>query len=130
MSAVRHCGVSVTSWPAQARPGPRPTLYVAGGTDVDPGSGSDPAMVLTRRGRLTMTGSVLVVLLALAALVWWTMAPVTAGTQVVVEPGQTLSQIAATELPHLSLDQAVVEVQLANQMNTLQVQAGQTLVIP
>lgn len=49
---------------------------------------------------------------------------------VTVEPGQTLSEIAATTMPGLPLDRAVVEIQLANALSSMHVQAGQTLVIP
>ncbi|MGB3684505.1 MAG: LysM peptidoglycan-binding domain-containing protein [Ornithinimicrobium sp.] len=122
--------MSATSWPTQAPSMRRPTLYLAGGTDLDAGFASDPSMVLTRRGRLMRTASILAVVIIVVAVAWTLMGPANAGTQVVVQPGQTLSEIAATELPHLSLDRAMVEVQLANQMNTLHVQAGQTLVIP
>ena len=40
------------------------------------------------------------------------------------------ADIAATTLPDLPLDRAVVEIQIANNLSTSQVQAGQTLVIP
>ena len=49
---------------------------------------------------------------------------------VVVQHGQTLSEIAAVHLPGLPVGQGVVEIQLANSLNSLQVQAGQVLQIP
>ncbi len=49
---------------------------------------------------------------------------------VTVTPGETLSQIAAHELPGRSLDDAVAAIQLANDLPNGQVQAGQVLVIP
>lgn len=86
---------------------------------------------LTRRGRLAVTLSVATLLVA-ATIVTLGLFPAGAadGRTVVVEPGQTLSQIAVTHLPELPVDQAIVQIQLANSMNTLQVQTGAELVIP
>lgn len=47
-----------------------------------------------------------------------------------VRPGQTLSQIAMHELPGEPVDAAVSSIQLANNLPSAQVQAGQQLVIP
>jgi hypothetical protein len=44
--------------------------------------------------------------------------------------GQTLSEVAAHQLPSLSIQNAVARIQLANDLNTLQVHAGQSLLIP
>jgi hypothetical protein len=85
---------------------------------------------LTRRGRLTVTLSTLAALVLALAAVLLTVLPADAGSEIVVQPGQTLSEIAATHLPELTLDRAMVQIQLANGMNTGQVQAGQTLMIP
>ena len=49
---------------------------------------------------------------------------------VTVAPGQTLSQIALAELPTMSMSQGIVAIQMANDLNTAQVSAGQQLVIP
>lgn len=49
---------------------------------------------------------------------------------ITVEPGQTLSQIAATRLPAVPVDDAVARIRLANNLPSAQVQAGQRLVIP
>ena len=58
-------------------------------------------------------------------------APAQSATRVVtVQSGQTLSHIAARELPDLPIGTAVAEIQLANQLNTTHVHAGQQLVIP
>jgi hypothetical protein len=85
---------------------------------------------ITRRGRLALTGTVaLVLVLAFASLVS-TLAPAGAATAVVVEPGMTLSQIAAEQLPELPLDRAVVDIQRANKLSTTHVAVGQELVIP
>jgi LysM repeat protein len=47
-----------------------------------------------------------------------------------VSAGQTLSEVAATELPSLPNHNAVALIQLANGLNTSQVHAGQSLLIP
>ncbi|PID96074.1 MAG: peptidoglycan-binding protein [Actinomycetales bacterium] len=59
-------------------------------------------------------------------------AGVVTGSQrvVVVAAGQTLSEIAVTELPALPMTEAVVRIQLANDMNSTHVRAGQRVVIP
>jgi hypothetical protein len=44
--------------------------------------------------------------------------------------GQTLSEVAATQLPSLPIHNAVARIQLANGLNTSQVHAGQVLLIP
>lgn len=95
------------------------------------GSAPGRSLRLTRRGRLTLTLASTGVVAALVATMGGLVpafgeAP---AREVVVRPGQTLSQIAATELPDLPLDRAIVQIQLANQLNTLQVHAGQTLQI-
>lgn len=86
---------------------------------------------LTRRGRLAVTLSV-ATLLVVATIVTLGLLPAGAadGQTVTVEPGQTLSQLAVLHLPELPVDQGIVQIQLANSMSTLQVQAGSELVIP
>lgn len=86
---------------------------------------------LTRRGRLAVTLSV-ATLLVVATIVTLGLLPAGAadGQTVTVEPGQTLSQLAVLHLPELPVDQGIVQIQLANSMSTLQVQAGAELVIP
>ena len=49
---------------------------------------------------------------------------------VTVAPGQTLSEVALAELPELSISQGILAIQIANQLSTAQVSAGQQLVIP
>ncbi|MGC1206678.1 MAG: LysM peptidoglycan-binding domain-containing protein [Ornithinimicrobium sp.] len=85
---------------------------------------------ITRRGRLAATLSVVLALAAVTAITIALVLPASATSEIVVQPGQTLSEIAATQLPGLPLDRAIVQVQLANEMNTVHVQAGQTLQIP
>ena len=56
--------------------------------------------------------------------------PAGATTSVVVEPGSTLSQIAAEQLPDMPLSQAITDIQRANRLSTTSVAAGQELIIP
>jgi LysM repeat protein len=49
---------------------------------------------------------------------------------VTVGAGQTLSEIAVRELPGMPVANAVAELQLANNLPTNHVHAGQVLVIP
>jgi LysM repeat protein len=97
------------------------------GTSV---AGGDTSLRLTRRGRLAVTLSMLVTLTVSLLAVLLAVLPADAGREVVVRPGQTLSEIAVAQLPGLTPDRAMVSIQRANGMNTAQVQAGQTLVIP
>src|SRR5699024_1224127 len=88
-------------------------------------------IVLTRRGRLAVTLTVASALV-LAAVVVVGLLPVAAGggATIVVQPGQTLSEIATTQLPQLPVDRAIVEIQLANELNSLHIPAGAELQIP
>lgn len=88
------------------------------------------ALRITRRGRLAITGAVTALLVVTAGGLAGAVMPAADAATVTVEPGQTLSEIAATTLPDLPLDRAVVEIQVANQLSSVHVQAGQTLVIP
>lgn len=88
-------------------------------------------LTLTRRARLLMTltaAAALVAVIAAALGVFPAMAA--GGHTVVVQPGQTLSHVAVAELPELPMDRAIVQIQLANEMNSLDVQAGTVLQIP
>lgn len=90
-----------------------------------------PGVRLTRRGRVVMALLALVLLLAagLGATAAFAGAAAPSHTITVVT-GQTLSEIAAAQLPDLALSDAIVEIQLANSLSTDQVHAGQTLTIP
>ncbi|QKE84369.1 LysM peptidoglycan-binding domain-containing protein [Arthrobacter sp. NEB 688] len=92
---------------------------------------AEPALRITRRGRL--------VLLVMATLALATVLGLRGlGGAGAAEPahtvsvtgGQTLSEIAATELPSMSISDGIVAIQLANDLSTAQVRAGQQLVIP
>lgn len=87
-------------------------------------------MRITRRGRLALTSSLTLVVALVVASVLGLLGPAGATTSVVVEPGTTLSQIAAEQLPGVPLSQAIVDIQQANKLSTTSVAAGQELVIP
>jgi hypothetical protein len=94
---------------------------------------SRPAAVplrITRRGRLALTGTVALVLVLAFASLLGALSPAGATTAVVVEPGMTLSHIAAEQLPELPLDRAMVDIQRANRLSTTDIAVGQELVIP
>jgi hypothetical protein len=87
---------------------------------------------LTRRGRLVIT---LMATVAVATLAVVLAAAVDAAAPVIdhattVSAGQTLSEVAATQLPSLPIHNAVARIQLVNGLNTSQVHAGQLLLIP
>ena len=86
---------------------------------------------LTRAGRLAITLTVVGLLVAVAVAVM----PGASSTTVVdhsttVRPGQTLSEIAARQLPQLPVADAVARIQVANNLTTNQVHSGQALLIP
>ena len=91
-----------------------------------------PRLRLTRRGRLSITMTVLGLLTWVAFL----LAPgpsvpaLTIDHAVTVSAGQTLSEIADTQLPKLPVSQAIVQIQLANNLSSTDVHAGQSLLIP
>jgi len=90
------------------------------------------AIRFTRRGRLVIT------LMAVAAVVTLAMvlaasvdaAPPQIDHATTVLAGQTLSEVAAVQLPSLPIRDAVARIQLVNGLNSLQVHAGQSLLIP
>jgi LysM repeat protein len=87
---------------------------------------------LSRRGRVVRTAVVAAVAVALG---WTVLSTVAAGAAppvhtVTVESGQTLSSIAARELPGLPVRDGVAQIQLANGLNSSDVHVGQVLQIP
>lgn len=88
------------------------------------------ALRITRRGRLAATTSVTLMVALVIASVMGLLGPAGATSSVVVEPGMTLSQIAAEQLPDVPLSQAVTDIQRANSLSTTSIAAGQELVIP
>jgi hypothetical protein len=93
---------------------------------------ASPVTRLSRRGRLLITlmvvAGVLSLIGALTTSVSATPAQIDHATT--VSAGQTLSEVAAAQLPGLPVREAVAGIQLANGLNTAQVHAGQSLLIP
>jgi hypothetical protein len=86
---------------------------------------------LTRAGRLAVTLTVVAAAVALAVALFAGGASASAVDHTTtVRSGQTLSEIAATELPELPVADAVARIQVANNLASDQVHAGQSLVIP
>lgn len=85
---------------------------------------------LTRAGRLavTITVSAVALVAAIALFSGRGTAPMDHATT--VRPGQTLSEVAQEQLPRLDIHEAVVRIQLANNLPSSQVKAGQSLLIP
>ena len=76
---------------------------------------------------------VALVVVAGAILAGRAMASGVDGTQrheVTVRAGETLSQIAAREMPGVRNDQAVVAIEHESNLGSSQVQAGQKVIIP
>lgn len=89
------------------------------------------AVRVTRMGRLVAT----VVLAGLLVLLTVTVtaraaAPSAPEHTVTVRAGQTLSEVAAAELPQLPIAEGVARLQLANRLPSVQVRAGQQLLVP
>jgi hypothetical protein len=106
----------------------RPHLTLVEGGEA---AEADPGLRLTARGRLVLFLLAAVVVVATAVLPGLRSAgAVEPEHTVTVRAGQTLSEIAAAELPALSISEGIVAIQLANRMSTAQISADQELVIP
>lgn len=94
------------------------------------------SLSLTRRGRLAMTVGVALAFVAaiIIGMSFATAAPApiasVAGPSVTVAAGETLSGIAARELPDLSIREGIARIQVINNLSTTAISAGQVLVIP
>ena len=92
---------------------------------------TEPPLRLTRLGRLVLA---LVIATAIAVLGVGLAGQLATASSVpravTVVSGDTLSEIAARELPGLPIAHGVIEIQLANGMSSSQISAGQALVIP
>jgi hypothetical protein len=122
--------------PAPARvPGrpSRPRLVLVPTGDAVPAPATPPLRI-TRAGRLAVTLTVAAALVALAVALLGgggaaAVAPA-ADHATTVRAGQTLSQIAVEQLPGMPISEAVAQIQLANNLPSAHVHAGQTLLIP
>lgn len=125
MSAL---AVDCAAAPDSVRLPTRPALVLV---PTGPAAGEGAHLRPTRAARLLATGLVALALatgLAVWAGSWGSAGPTSYA--VTVQPGDTLSQIAAREIPDLPVGAAVTRIQLANRMSTGQVDAGEVLLIP
>lgn len=133
MSAAAAWDLSAAPARVPARPSrPRLVLVPTGDSVAVPASGP---LRLTRAGRLAITLAATALLLAagLLALASTTTGAATtapADHAVTVVEGQTLSEVAARELPGLPVAEGVAQLQLVNNLPSAQVHAGQVLVVP
>ncbi len=114
-------------------PQPRHLTLVPTRTTV----GGRAGLRLTRWGRLAITLTLLVVVLSVAATAVVRVGALgsSAGATSIqsiqtVRPGQTLSEIAARELPAMTVREGVARILLANNLSSSEIHAGQTLAIP
>lgn len=104
---------------------------------VQPAHGARPSVRLTRRGRVAMFVSTLLMLAALAVILGSTTvatdepgAPVPA-TMVTVKPGQTLWDLAAKANPAGDIQVTVDDIMRLNSMTSGgRLQAGDTIAVP
>ncbi|WP_256795410.1 LysM peptidoglycan-binding domain-containing protein [Terrabacter sp. Ter38] len=119
-----------TEEPARSRPTGRPRLVLVP-TGPEAARAARPPMRLTRFGRLVVTLLVAGVVSVLGVGLAGQLASATGEPRTVtVQAGQTLSGIAARELPELTPAQGVVELQIANALSTTSIHAGQQIVVP
>lgn len=111
-----------------ARPA-RPRLVLVPTGDALPAA-STRRVHLTRAGRLAITLAVAAAAVLLALTMFTGGAAPVIDHATTVEQGQTLSQIAAEQLPQLPVAEGVAQIQLANNLSSSEVHAGQSLAIP
>jgi hypothetical protein len=140
--ALEHAMLDTVVWelitsPATPSPPARPRLRLVGPDEcVSPGgrvgAPAMPAMRLTVRGRLVIALVVGVAAVTLAVVLATSVDA--AAPQIdhatTVSAGQTLSDVAVAQLPSLPINDGVAWIQLVNGLNTSQVYAGQSLLIP
>ena len=92
---------------------------------------TQPPLRLTRLGRLVIALVVATAIAVLGVGLAGQLATASSAPRAVtVVAGDTLSEIAARELPGLPIADGVIEIQLANGLSSSQVSAGQALLIP
>lgn len=114
--------------PARTAP-TRPRLVVIEGA-AGHGSSRPAVLSLPRWVRLAFTLSVLAVVVSMALGLGGASATPGPLGSVEVRSGQTLSEIARAEMPGLPAAEAVARIQLANNLPSTHVTAGQVIVIP
>lgn len=125
---------AAVAWELDPTPGRMPSRTARGQLRlVGPGERvSVPATRISRRGRLFVTMMVAAGALSLAVFLATSVSAAAPEIDhaTTVFAGQTLSEVAAVQLPGVPIDVAIARIQLANGLNTSQVRAGQSLLIP
>lgn len=122
-------GVRVGGRPAPRRAVSHLHLVPTGALVIQPSPA--PAAVFARRRFAAACVALVVIAGALmAGRAMAAGAEVVPQHEVTVRAGETLSEIAAREMPAVRTDQAVVAIEHASNLGSLQVQAGQKLLIP
>lgn len=85
---------------------------------------------LTRAGRLAVTLLCFAVLSFTVLTIWGMTSSAPPSRVATVRAGQSLSDIALSELPQLPAMEAVARIRIANQLNSTRLEPGQRLVIP
>ncbi|MBB2987057.1 LysM peptidoglycan-binding domain-containing protein [Terracoccus luteus] len=118
--------------PAYGRPGrPRLVSLPTGADALGRVRRAQPVLRITRLGRLVLVTGTLAVVIALSVGLAGQLASAGGESRsVTVRSGETLSQIAARELPDLAVRDGVVALQLQNSLASDQVSAGQQLLVP
>ncbi|MBB2890554.1 hypothetical protein [Flexivirga oryzae] len=124
--------------PADPRPARRHLRAVPTGPQACGGGRAVGVRVQSTGLRLTARGRRLIGVVVAAALLVgagaaakaWATTPAAAPRGVTVQSGQTLSEIAHRAYPSMLVSDAVTKVALANDLNSLQVVAGEHLQLP
>lgn len=126
MSAIAHHASSLRQGDRRAH-----LVLLPTGRDAVRAARAQPPLRLTRFGRLVVGLLVATAIAVLGVGLAGQLATASSAPHpVTVVSGDTLSEIAARELPGLPIADAVIEIQLANGLSSSQVHAGQTLLVP
>ncbi len=120
------------SLPVGAGAGGRGAAHGRVGSARPTGRGDHGALRVTRTGRLAVTLTVMLVAVLAAAITFAGSGGASSPPDrvITIGAGQTLSELAVTYLPQLSIQEAVAAIQSANQLQSDRIIAGQELVIP
>lgn len=111
------------------RPSRRHLQLVPEPGPAQPARSQSVARLTVRGRRVALTLIAALALLAAMAVSAMASGPA-AEESVTVRSGQTLSDVARQELPQLPVGTAVAHLQMANQLNSMNVSTGQRLVVP
>ena len=120
-----------------SRPAARPVATSAKRSMAGPPATHRGSVRLTMRGRLVIFAGLLILALLAVTVGWLASSAVatdaTVGgttTEVVVQPGETLWQVAEEAAPSIDPRETVAVIMELNDLSTASVQAGQSLLVP